>query len=120
MAAVNKEGRTYTKGKAISTDFRETVVEAYREAGAPPGLANFKGKWKLATEVAKRFKITAYSVMKFWDQLCLEGNVEPKLKDSGRGRPSKLHDTDLEYIDFLYKTNPSMTIGKIIEKLKHL
>ncbi len=117
MSAVNKEGRIYIKGKAISPDFRETIIGALEDAGAPAGRANFKGKWKLAAQVGQRFQVTAQSVVKYWNQNCLEGNVNPKSKEK-EGRPPKLQEPHLDYIDYLYKSNPSMTQGQIIEKLK--
>ncbi len=112
---VNKKARGYIRGKALSQDFREAVCDDLIANGAPLGNIFFPQLHALANETADKYRITKFSVMKYWMQLCAEGNVKPKKKGGSTG---KLCDQASALIELYVTEQPSITAKTVKQKLE--
>ena len=112
----NKKSRTFISGKALSEDFRQSVCDDLIANGAPANNVTFPGLHTLTGRTADKFRIDKKSVIKYWTQLCAEGNVKPKRQ--GGNKKLKLCDQALGLIEFYILDNPSITVKEIKRKLE--
>ena len=117
MYDVNQSGRTYTRGKALSEDFRQAVCDDLIKNGAPQGVPHFKGLHGLASKTGSKFGLHRTTVVSYWTSLCADGNLHPK-KPGPQNRTKKLSDEHIAYIEYLLNDQPSLTAGDITDKLK--
>jgi hypothetical protein len=110
---VSQKFRTYTSGKALSEDFRQTVCDDLIANGAPAGAGYFPSLYSLSKQTGDKFRIAESTVVKYWTQLCLEGNVKPKKKGGSKG---KLSDQALALIELYGTEQPSITGLKVNQK----
>lgn len=108
MEKINKYGRTFESGKALSTDFRRLIIDKIFEKGGnritqeiPCGYAY----------IARYFKVAPNIVKKIWKQFCNEYREE-RLPVSG-GRRLSLSPGDLELIEVLKLTRGSISLAEI-------
>ena len=83
--------------------------------GAPTGNAYFPRLHSLATKTAEKYRISKTSVVKYWTQLCVEGNVKPKKKGGSTG---KMSDQALALIELYITEQPSITVSSVKRKLE--
>ena len=101
----------------MSEDFRLAVCDDLIANGAPENTAFFPGLYTLAKETATKFRIHQQSVVNYWTQLCMEGNVQPKIGQR-LPRRTKLCDQALALIEFYIEEQPSITVKEIKFKLE--
>lgn len=112
---ISNKQRGYVNGKALSQDFREMICDDLISNGAPPGIPYFKNIHSIAKQTADKFRISSNSVVKYWTQLCTEGNVKPKKQP---GRKGKLNDQALALIENYLIEEPSITAKTVKQKLE--
>lgn len=104
MFEVTKKGRTFVRGKALNAELRTAVIDEIinqagdMRTGFSPGSFN---------DIANQFRISTNVVKKIWNQVCLEGTVEPKKNKTGN--MSHLKDEDIQLIEMLRREKPSRT-----------
>ena len=117
MNSINSKGRIFSNGKATSEDLRQLVCDEMIAIGAPKDKATFPGLYTLALQVADKFRMSKTSVVKYWQTFCEDGDLKPRKSIHKQGRPSKLTDDDLAYIEYLKLERPSITSWEIRKKL---
>ncbi|XP_028414138.1 uncharacterized protein LOC114537201 [Dendronephthya gigantea] len=117
MAAprINKYGRTYGPGKALSEDIRTCVIAELLQAEGDrcTGFTNASFK-----DVAKRFKISHSSVSNIWRTYCERYTVQESKR--GGNFSQKLNADDLELIEILKTENGSISLNEIYEILSEV
>lgn len=113
---VSKKARSYVNGKPLSADFRQAVCDDLISNGVEQGNVHFPGLHRLAQQTADKFRITRQSVVKYWTQMCTEGNVNPK-KQGGPHTEKKLSDQALALIELYITEDPSITTKAVKQKL---
>ncbi len=112
---MNAKGRSYVSGKGMSRELRELICEEMKRQGAPEDAAKFPGLYTTAQKVSDIFHVSRTSVVKYWQQLCIDKHLDVKPRS---GRPAKLSDDDLAYIEMLKSQRPSITSQEIKHKLE--
>lgn len=102
-----------TERGILSEDFKKLVVRRIIDYGGDSELMTVT-RGSFAT-VAKQCGIHKSTVKSIWTQFCVTKTVKsgPKLS----GKKPKLQYAEMEYIDFLVKEKPSISLGEIQEKL---
>ena len=89
------KGRTYIKGRALSDDFRKSIVDKLVRNGGDVNTRYFlEVVWK-----------------KVWNRLHTESTVQPK--QHGGGNPSNLTRGDLQLIETWKKARPTSSLREI-------
>ena len=113
----SKSGRMYHSGKPLSSDIRELVVQKLLEIGSNKqvGSVPYGGHSK----VAKHFKLSVNGVKNIWIKYCEDGHCVCRArKGAGGGRPRKLNDGDLQFVELCLKEKPSVSYNEIVDKLE--
>jgi hypothetical protein len=105
---INKSGRSFESGKALSPDFRRLIIDKILEEGGdrttreiPCGYAH----------IARYFKVVPNTIKKIWKRFCNE-YTEERLPVSG-GRPLSFSQGDLELIEVLKLAKGSISLAEI-------
>lgn len=112
MSRESKSGRIYTNGKALGEEMRQLIIkdlECYVDKST--GIIA-RG---LLTRVAKKFCVCNSTVKNVWTKYLEDGSF--KQRQPSTGRPKKLDDDAVEYIQFLYTEKPTRTASEIKKKL---
>lgn len=107
-------GREYTQGKALSEDFRTSVVTSLKTSGAI-AETGFIPRGELG-KVSKMFNINSSTVKRIWLKYCKEG-VACEGQRGGRN-PRKFSEDDFVFIEACLREKPTTTYKEIVEKLK--
>ena len=102
---VNKHGRLFKSGVALSEDMRNLIICDILSLGGDRATGYFPCFY---SEVAQKFKISAPTVTKIWKQYCDTYNVQ-SLKRGG-DFSSKLSADDLELIETVKQEKGSIDI----------
>ena len=110
MWKINKKGRSYLSGKALSLiDMRSSVIDKIVQRGGDTASGFFPGKY---IDVAiNELSLHCSTVSKIWNQFCEKKSLSP-LKTSG-GKRSSLSDGDLQLIEVLKRHKPTTTYSEI-------
>lgn len=108
MATINKYGRTFESGKALSTDFRRLIIDKILEKGGDMATQEIPCGY---ADIARYFKVAPNTVKKIWKQVCNKYK-EKRLPVSGGGHLS-LTAGDLELIEVLKLTKGSISLAEI-------
>ena len=109
----NSLGRTYDSGKATGSDFRSLIIDHLKKSGANIELRYLPRG--LIGHTSSIFKVSRTLVKKIWEGYCDSGSVM-SLPHSG-GKTDILSEQDLEYIYFLKKERPSLSLKELKEKI---
>ena len=91
---VNKQGRTYQRGKALSDEVRSMIIDEFVENGGDIRTGYFPGSFD---NIAKKFKLKIDTVKKVWKTFHTTGEFKrPKPCSSG---VKHLQPEDLEFIE---------------------
>ena len=93
--SINKQGRSYIRGKGVDDSLRCVIIDSIIAEGGDPGSGYFGGKFK---EVAARYRVTGQFVSKLWKTFCETGDHSSAKKKSGN--PCHLKPEDVEMIYF--------------------
>ncbi len=113
MADLNKFGRFYDNGKAISNDLRELIIADIREQGG--NVDTGKTPSGVFTKVADKYRIYKSTVSRIWKKYVENKTVEPSVGGRRMGQGRKLTPEDEEYVEQLLTVNPT-TYQKEIKK----
>ena len=109
---VNKQGRTYQRGKALSDEVRSMIIDEFVENGGDITRGYFPGSFD---NIAKKFKLKIDTVQKVWKTFHTTGEFKrPKPCSSG---VKHLQPEDLEFIEVLKTNRPSMTSGELLRNV---
>lgn len=110
----NIAGRVYVSGMPTGIDFRKKVIDYMERNGARrdeyPILRGLRKK------AALHFKVCPTTITNFWAQYCKEGCVKTPVRVN-QGRKRKLSQEDIEYIQFLKQSKPSMQLSDVRNEL---
>lgn len=107
--SLNRLGRTFCQGKALSEDLRSAIIDAIVENGGDYTCGLFMGNY---SDVGRRFNVSGQTVKNIWEKFCETGKLGPRDK-KGSQKPPHLTETELDLIEFLKQSSPSMPIKKI-------
>ena len=108
MERLSAKGRTYIKGRALSDDFRKSIVDELVRNGGDVNTGYFPGRF---SDVANNMKVARSCVEKVWKRLHTERTVQPK--QHGGGNPSNLTQGDLQLIETWKKAGPTSSLREI-------
>ena len=108
MEKINKRGRTFESGKALSTDFRRLIIDRILEKGGNRTTQEIPCGYAF---IARYFKVAPNTVKKIWKQFCNEYSEE-RLPVCG-GRRLSLSAGDLELIEVLKLTRGSISLAEV-------
>ena len=104
--STNTHGRSYHRGKALSCDVRQLVITSLLENGAKKETAEVPRG--IFAQFSRQYKITKPAVKSVWNKFCEDGNYDSRSKKgAGGGRPRKLSNGDLEFIEISKKQKPT-------------
>eukprot|EP00105_Crassostrea_gigas_P026882 XP_011448003.1 PREDICTED: uncharacterized protein LOC105342683 isoform X2 [Crassostrea gigas] len=110
----NIAGRVYVSGMPTGIDFRKKVIDFMERNGARRGeYPILRG---LRKKAALHFKVCPTTITNFWAQYCKEGCVKTPVRVN-QGRKRKLSQEDIEYIQFLKQSKPSMQLSDVRNEL---
>ncbi|XP_011448002.3 serine-rich adhesin for platelets isoform X1 [Magallana gigas] len=110
----NIAGRVYVSGMPTGIDFRKKVIDYMERNGARRGeYPILRG---LRKKAALHFKVCPTTITNFWAQYCKEGCVKTPVRVN-QGRKRKLSQEDIEYIQFLKQSKPSMQLSDVRNEL---
>ena len=115
--AKSKRGRLYTRGKALSEEFRLIIISKLVDGGANEETGSIPRGVK--RKVALELLIDKNSVSRAWESWITNRDVAPKPKNS-KGSQGKLDQNDLQYIEFLKRERPSSLCRKYRSNQKSL
>ena len=75
MWKVNKKGRSYSRGKALSLNARVNIVDEICAKGGDKNTGIFPGKF---IDIANEFKVSTSTVSKIWRQYCVSNELVPR------------------------------------------
>ena len=107
MKRLNASGRTYVKGRPLSADFRESIIDEILRNGSDIYTGYFPGRFE---NVARQFKVSRSCAENVWRRLCRERTIEP-------GNPKNLTQGDLQLIETCKKARPSSSLKEIHDVL---
>ena len=94
----NTYGRTYKRGVALSSDYRQVVIDYLLQNGSCP-LTAFVLRG-LISKAATALKVSRFTVTKMWNKYCDSGNINVT---KGKGRKPFFNDGELELIETLLR-----------------
>ena len=109
----NTYGRTYKRGAALSSDYRQVVIDYLLQNGSCP-LTAFVPRG-LISKAATALKVSRFTVSKMWNKYCDSGNINVT---KGKGRKPFFNDGELELIETLLREKPTMHQSEIGQKLQ--
>ncbi|CAB4023457.1 Ankyrin repeat domain-containing 34B [Paramuricea clavata] len=112
MGDVNKYGRNYVRGKALSEDMVSLVINEIVDMGGDTAT----GFFEQYSAVAAKFKLSPKTMKKVWMQFCKSGQLKPK-KSCASG-VKHLKPEDVDFIEFLKTDKPSMSSGDLLKEVK--
>lgn len=115
MLRFSKYGRTYENGKALSLDFRRSIIDKILQEGGNRATRNIPTGYK---NIAAYFKVAPNTVKKIWKRFC-EEYTEERRPVSG-GKRAKLSQGDLELIEVLKTAQGSISLKEIWEIIDEL
>lgn len=110
----NRRGRKFVNGQSCSNDVRNLIITALIEKGAD----EITGKVPrgVYTQVAQQLMVSNSTVTNIWNIYCCYGSVDP-LPHAG-GKPRKLGDQEVQYIEFLKRERPSVSLNEMQRRLE--
>ena len=107
---VSKKGRSYERGKAVGIELRKSVIDMIVKEGGDVMTGYFPGSFK---NVAQHFSLSLSTVCKLWKQCCETGDITAQW--SGGNNPPHLGPPELELIQFLKSSKPSIPYTKVLD-----
>ena len=95
------------KGRPLSADFRESIIDEILRNGGDIYTGYFPGRFE---NVAKQFKVSRSCAENVWRRLCRERTIEPRRH--GGGNPTNLTQGDLQLIETCKKARPSLSLKR--------
>jgi len=108
MSVSNME-RTFCPGKALSDGLRRGIIDTIVHNGGDYFSSVFLGNY---SDVGRKFTVSGKTVKSIWINFCESGETGPRDKKGGQN-PPHLTETDLEVIEVLKQSTPSMPLRKI-------
>lgn len=110
----NKAGRTYENGKPLSNDFRRMIIDELEQKfnGNKQNHSINRGAF---SEVSKTFRVSVPAVSSIWTKYCMDTLGLDTKKPCGR--PKKLTNADLDFIEYMKIQKPSATSDSIHAEL---
>ena len=102
--SVSNMGRTFCPGKALSDDLRRGIIDTIVHNGGDYIWGVFLGNY---SDVGRKFNVSGKTVKNIWINFCESGEIGPRDKKGGQN-PPHLTDTELEVIEVLKQSTPSM------------
>lgn len=113
MWRMNRNGRTYKNGQALSTDMRTLIIDKITERGGNRLTgATLYGTY---SSVAGQLNVSKQTVVNVWERFVQDGTVERR--PSAGGMQSHLTEADLELVELVKKTKPSTTLKEMKDLL---
>ena len=109
--------RTYENGKPLSGDLRAIIIDELKQK-FNANKENFSVKCGAFSEVSKTFRISNPTVSSIWKKYCMD--TRESVVQKPRGRPKKLMNTDLDFIEYLKIQRPSATSASIHAELSSI
>ena len=105
----NKFGRVYERGKAISQDIKNNIIQDIVEKGGDITTGYFPGRF---AEVALKHRVKADTVRKIWKCFCDTGETSGTRCS---GTTKHLQRADIEFVTLLKANRPSMSAGELLK-----
>ena len=107
MWRMNRNGRTYKNGQAVSTDMRTLIIDKIAERGGNRLTgATLYGTY---TSVAGQLNVSRQTVVNVWERSVQDGTVERR--PSAEGMQSHLTEADLELVELVKKNKTKYIEG---------
>ena len=106
-------GRTYKQGKPLSEDCRIMIIDELEQKfrGNKENLSVDRGAF---AAVSRTFRVSKPAVKTIWTKYCLGPESTGRRP---RGRPKKLTNADIDYIEYVKTQKPSATTNHIHAEL---
>jgi len=88
--ALNEKGRSYERGKGLSEELKEQIIDKILETGNDRISGYFPAK---RTELGDKFRVSGKTDQNVWQKFVQNGTVSPKKRISGN--PPKLSTGDI-------------------------
>lgn len=112
---VNRFGRSYRTGVALSQDMRTMIIDRILQEGGDRASGYVPKSIRYFSE---ELQLSHNTVAKVWRQFCETFSIDSRPK--GGIRWSKLSDDDLELIEVLKIEKPSMSLAEILTCLEEM
>lgn len=110
---VTSKGRKYQRGKPLSLELRDCIIDTIIDEGGDIASGYFPGSYKA---VGERFKVSDFVVRKLWKQVCSDRRLETIKHQTGN--PARLKHEDLQLIETIKTVKPSTSYEKIKEEVE--
>ena len=103
----NKYGRSFKWGKALSDGFKNLILDELKKCygGDQDTMYIEYGAY---SKTAEKFKVSVKTVSNIWKEHCCGTSTHNR-----RGRPKKLSNQDIDFIEYMKMQRPSYTSAKI-------
>lgn len=112
MWTVNRKGRSFERGKALSKELRSLIIDIIISKGGNTDTGEFNSSY---SAVARSVGVDHKTVAKVWKKFCNNRSFSPN--KNFVGRPSHLSYGDLCFIEALKREKPTISYDEIMEKL---
>ena len=109
------KGRTYKRGQPLSEDLKQLILDELISSGADKNTGVIPKGVKSA--VADRYKVDKNCVTRVWSNVLHHGTAS-RPHESNAGRPQKLDEEQVRYVEMIKREKPSATMLEIKEKLE--
>lgn len=107
---VTSKGRSFESGKAVGIELRKSIMDMIVREGGDVVTGYFQGSF---SKVANHFSLSISTVSKLWKQCCKTGDITAQWK--GGNNPSHLKLPDVELIQGLKSSKPSIPYAKLLD-----
>jgi len=114
MERINRQGRTFIKGQALSSDFKRSIVDDIIRNGGDVVSGYFPGQF---SDVANSLKVSRETVKNIWKRLHSDGTIDPR-RGIGGGNPLSLTQGDLQLVEIMKNDRPTCSLKEIHEGLE--
>ncbi len=109
---VNKLGRSFSQGVALSQDLRCLIIDTIIREGGDRATGYIPCTF---AKLSRQFCVSSKTIKSLWQRFCEKMTTAPKRK--GGMTHSKLQEGDLELIEVLRVCSPSISLAEIIQEL---
>lgn len=115
LKSKSKLGRVFVNGKPLSEELRGMIIDELENNfdGNKETLSVSRGAF---VQVSKTFRVSQPTVKAIWNKYCTK-NMSASINKRSRGRPKKLTNADLDFIEYMKLQKPSATSENIHTEL---
>ena len=111
---MNVHGRTFHRGKPVGKDARSLIIDDILSGGGDVSTEFYSGSFRA---IGVKYKMSGLTVSKIWKTFC-QTTGDYLLRHTVKGQPKKLEEPELDLVQLLIKSRPSITYKEIKENVE--